>query len=660
MEINNEPHHTGPKQKVTEYVNRMVRAVRSTRWTKPVFYNISESFTHADAVAVADIQGVSFQWYPTGLVANRELKGNYLPHVDQYRIPFKDTIPAFANKAKMVYEFDAGDVYQSYMYPAMARSFRQAGFQWATQFAYDPMATAYANTEYQTHYLNLAYTPSKAISLLIASKVFHNLPRNKHYGTYPEDTVFDNFRLSYHEDLCEMTSDKEFYYSNSTTSHPENASTLQHIAGVGNSPIVKYEGTGAYFLDKRAPGEWRLEVMPDAIRVNDPFAKASLKKVVTAINYRSNKMFVSIPDLSSGFEIVDLNNKVINTPKYINGEFKIFPGTYLLRTKKWASSGIGPINLKNIGVKEFVAPETTKGIFIHYEPLTDASSGQVLNVSFMAAGLDSLATAKLEIRNSAGKWKTVDFSKISPYKFVATIPADMMMPGIINYRLFISNAGKQLTYPGGHVGDPYAWDNFNTETYEIFVAAKASMLEIFNPNSDRSQINILNPDWRNNSIEYVAGSKPRQLMLRMNAKSLKSNEILGWQFYFADKIKGRQSEVTDIDHLVIRARSNNKKQNVQVILLSDHHEAYSTLIELNDQLTDYAIALNKLTPVSAVLLPRPYPSFQTMWFRPATITETKINVSNIEKIQVMIIGNAESGNTEALTVEIESIGLRND
>ncbi len=51
------------------------------------------------------------------------------------------------------FEFDASDVLESYMYPAMARSFRTAGFQWATQFAYDPMATAYANTEYQTHYL---------------------------------------------------------------------------------------------------------------------------------------------------------------------------------------------------------------------------------------------------------------------------------------------------------------------------------------------------------------------------------------------------------------------------------------------------------------------------------------------------------------------------
>lgn len=37
MEINNEPHHSGPKERTTEYVNRMTGAVKSTGWTKPVF-----------------------------------------------------------------------------------------------------------------------------------------------------------------------------------------------------------------------------------------------------------------------------------------------------------------------------------------------------------------------------------------------------------------------------------------------------------------------------------------------------------------------------------------------------------------------------------------------------------------------------------------------
>ena len=121
-ELNNEPSHSGPKNKVTDYINRLALAARSTGWDKPLFYNISQSPFYADAVAKSSVNGFSFQWYPTGLVAGHEQKGNFLPNVDRYPIPF-DTIPEFKNKARMVYEFDAADVLQSCMYPAVARSY---------------------------------------------------------------------------------------------------------------------------------------------------------------------------------------------------------------------------------------------------------------------------------------------------------------------------------------------------------------------------------------------------------------------------------------------------------------------------------------------------------------------------------------------------------
>ncbi len=145
VEINNEPSHSGPKPMVTKYVNRLATAIRSTGWAKPVYYNISQNPFYADAVAKADIDGVSFQWYPSGLVSGATLKGNYLPHVDTYRIPF-DTIPEYRNKTLMVYEYDAADLMHPYMYPAMARIFRIDCFLWATQFAYDHMEIDYANT----------------------------------------------------------------------------------------------------------------------------------------------------------------------------------------------------------------------------------------------------------------------------------------------------------------------------------------------------------------------------------------------------------------------------------------------------------------------------------------------------------------------------------
>lgn len=356
-EVNNEPQHSGVKTLTTQYVNRMVKAIRGTGWTKPVFYNISESPKYADAIVKADdVQGYSFQWYPTGLVSGHTLKGNYLPHVSRYHIPF-DTIPGFKKGAKLVYEFDAGDVLDSYMYPAMARSFRVAGFQWATQFAYDPMATAQGNTEYQTHYLNMVYTPAKAISLLIASKAFHALPRAK---AQPTDSLFGPFRLSYAASLSEMNVAQEFYYSNTTDAKPVNANQLQHIAGVGSSPVIQYSGTGAYFADRIADGVWRLEIMPDARSLSDPFERTSPEKVVTGISWANQDMNLQIPDLGTSFAIKGLNSGNQSKDKAVSGKFKIRPGTYLLTRENVSTALNADSKWSVIQLGEFVAPKDTQ------------------------------------------------------------------------------------------------------------------------------------------------------------------------------------------------------------------------------------------------------------------------------------------------------------
>ncbi len=175
VEVSNEPHHRQSPEKVTAFIKRMVNAIRRTGCQKPIFYNISHAVHLADAYFKAGIQGGTFQWYPTGLGYQREIPGNVIPNVNEYDIPFDKTIRANGG-AKLVYEFDAADVGRSYPYPVMARSFRSAGIQIATHFSYDPTFMAYANTEYNTHYMNLAYTPSKALSLMICSEIFHNVP----------------------------------------------------------------------------------------------------------------------------------------------------------------------------------------------------------------------------------------------------------------------------------------------------------------------------------------------------------------------------------------------------------------------------------------------------------------------------------------------------
>ncbi|WEK21038.1 MAG: cellulase family glycosylhydrolase [Candidatus Pedobacter colombiensis] len=372
-EVNNEPQHSGPKERTTEYINRMVKAIRSTGWTKPVFYNISESPKYADAIVKADVQGHTFQWYPSGLVAGHTQKGNFLPNVSKYPIPF-DSIPGFKNRAKMVYEFDAADILGAYMYPAMARSFRTAGFQWATQFAYDPMATASSNVEYQTHYLNMAYTPAKAISLLIASKAFHKLPRLK---SYPQDTLFDAFRLDYTNGLSEMNTPEEFYYSNTTDTKPVDPAKLKNIAGVGSSEMVKYDGSGAYFIDRLENGVWRLEVMPDAVFIRDPFERTSPQKDVARVTWKHHEMDLSLPNLGTDFTIKGINKGNHFATTAAGSQFSVSPGVYILTSKGQKNEVTERTRMGVIEVGEFVAPKQTA--LKIFNPETDREKAVLYN-----------------------------------------------------------------------------------------------------------------------------------------------------------------------------------------------------------------------------------------------------------------------------------------
>ncbi|WP_066832485.1 cellulase family glycosylhydrolase [Rufibacter ruber] len=650
-EINNEPHHSGPKPRATEYVNRMAAAMRSAGWTKPIFYNISESPTYADAVAKANVDGFSFQWYPTGLVANRTLQGNYLPHVDRYHIPF-DTIPEFKNKALMVYEFDAGDVLGSYIYPAMAKSFRQAGFQWATQFAYDPLATAYGNTEYQTHYLNLAYTPSKAISLMIAGKAFHQLPLRKTYGTYPADSVFGAFRVSYQENLSEMNTAQEFYHSNSTRTKPVNAAKLTKVAGVGSSPVVQYSGTGAYFLDKLDKGVWRLEVMPDAVFIRDPFAKASPGKEVMRIQWQSQTMQVLLAELGAAFHIKGVNDGNPFSATAENGRFQIQPGAYLL-TKKEKTTWNGNSTFGALQVKEFVAPQPfDTRPFVAHAPVEEVSAGKPFAVSAQIVGIRPSARVSLQLSNLAGVYKTVGMEKVGAYRFQAEVPVELASPGLVNYRLLVQDGEKQYAFPGGYEGDPWAWDNYRTDSWQTFVAAENGKLELFNATTDRALFVFPNL-WRPEERALVTGETPKQLVLKLTAKELPKEGTMGFQLFIGDKLKSRAAELATFDKLVLRVRTTGATPvPVQVGLISADATAFAASVNVGSSFQDIEIPLRALKPEAFMLLPRPYPGFHAFEFRSAN--PGAFSLPPVEKLEVrlgQLPPAAKAGQSYGLEVE---------
>lgn len=649
-EINNEPHHSGPKERATEYVNRMTAAIKSTGWTKPIFYNISESPWYADAIVKADVQGHSFQWYPTGLVAGHTLQGNYLPNVAKYKIPF-DSIPAFKNRAKVVYEFDAGDVMAPIMYPAMARSFKAAGFQWATQFAYDPMATAYANTEYQTHYLNLAYTPSKAISMLIASKVFHQWAR---LDTLNNGNTFGPFKIDYKNSLSEMNTAEEFYYTNATTSKVINAKKLRHIAGVGSSKIVQYQGKGTYFIDQVAAGVWRLEVMPDAIAIRDPFEKASPKKEVTQIIWSTLPIDIDLPDLGSGFTVKGLNQGNTFNSAAVEHRFSVSPGAYLLIKKNLKTNLNAQSISQNIALGEFVAPKASnENVFVKHQALTTVSEDIAFQIHAQITGLGVKDSAFVQL-NAANGWKNIPLQKNQEYQYTATIPAELVKNGLLKYQIIVHKAnGDYITFPANVKGNPNAWDKLETESYQTYVAAKDAIVEIFNAGIDGKNINIYSPDWGNNKVDYVSEENPSVLNLKLSMNKPKTDQLMGFQSFFADKMAGRTAELNNLKTLVIKIKANTENTKVKIGLIDADAHFFATEIMATVNFKLIEIPLNQLKKDAQLLLPRPYPGFLPLYYQ--SPDRSAFNLKNVEKLEITFgYGNA----TKPTNITIESIYLK--
>lgn len=660
FEVCNEPHHRESAEKVTSFINRMVKSMRSTGSRKPIFYNITHSIQLADAYFNADIQGGTFQWYPTGLGSRHELRGNLLPNVDLYSIPFASN-PKFKSMARMVYEFDAADVGRSYIYPAMARSFRTAGMQIANHFAYDPTYMADVNTEYGTHYMNLAYAPQKALSLKIAGEVFHEMPVNKDYGSYPGNTSFGPFSVSYEKDLAVMNTEEKFFYSNSTDIKPVMADKLEQLAGYRNSTVVKYDGRGAYFLDRLENGVWRLEVMPDAIWIEDPFTRTSPNKKVAIINWKLHTMSVDLPDVGDNFTVTALNDGNQHKAPVDGRSFGVMPGSYLIKKAGITTEFTANSKWNSITLKEFAAPKASlTNTYVLHEPVNEVTAARdyVVNVTIASPSLE--LPVELFVAGEGWRSEFITMQGSNGYDFTATVPARFIQPGFLNYHFVLKDkSGKYHTFPSGAEGRPWAWDFYDDKPYTVRVVPPANPIWLFDASTDSDE---LSRQWnRGNSFAPLA--EPGKSELRINVEKLFTSDPenvngekiydYSCRYYFGKKVSGRAADLTSKQKLVFKGHAlNDKECIIQVALIDKNGSAFGGLVTLKPEAGEYSIDLKELKPVKLVTLPRPYPTFLPYYFKGNE--NAKLDLNRVETLQISIgpgIPQAQLADKHGMAIE---------
>lgn len=642
VEISNEPHHREEPAAVTTYIKKMVKAVKRSGYRGPVFYNISHSVHLVDAYFAAGIDGGTFQWYPTGLGYQRPMPGNILPAVDDYDIPFDDRIKAHEG-AKLVYEFDAADVHRSYVYPAMARSFREAGIQIATHFSYDPLFLAYANTEYNTHYMNLAYVPQKAIALMIAGEVFRQWPMCQDAGIYPENKRFGPFLIDEQKDLALLDDGSKYFYSNSHTHSPRNPEMLSQVAGCGTSPIVDYPGSGAYFLDRIKDGVWRLEVMPDPLVIRNPYGRNSLDKTIAVVQWNEHPMRITLPDLGQKFSLNPLNEGNEHRGEATNREVPVLPGAYLLIRDGATYKPAPEERVRNLSLYDFVAPPDgmDKDYYIH-APVESAVAGHDLRVSAQVAAPEGVESVQLMLSQGYGRPMMIELDHSRGFQYEGVIAGEQLSAGFVNYYLVVQTENKTITYPAGKEGMPYQWNFYDREPYSVRVVDASAPITLFEAENHTDY--LMSTRWsRNQGLQPYEGLNSSvyevqvEQLFREDSENLNGAVIQDFsiRYPFADRLEGVRSHLESKSTLTLLAGSGTKdSQPVQVALVMDDGSAFGGMLTLAPGMKTYEMDVEELKPVATVILPRPYPTFLPYYFEQDAATT--LDLSRVESLQISL------------------------
>lgn len=661
IEINNEPCHTGSRKEVTRYIDRMAKALRSGGFDRIILYNVSHNPEVTAAYYDADIQGTTYQWYPDGLVAGHERKGNFLPYVDNYPIPWRESIRNYSKMARVVYEFDPGDVLCTYLYPAVARTFRKEGFQWVTQFAYDPTPIAAFNTEYQTHFLNLLYTPGKALGMSIAAEAMRRIPRGADYGTYPADTVFGperNFRVSAIDDISLYDGDGIFIHTAPTSHTPSDIKGLHRIAGVGGSPLVDYPGTGAYFLDRLSTGDdsssiWRLEVMPDIAIFRDPFEKTSITKPLGSLYYAAHYMKLTLPGLGENFCALRIaagkaESDAASVITAEGGNITVTPGVYLLAADE-TTLREESASMDITALSEYCAPEkailTANGLSpipsVEHTPQAYISTSAPLQLHAQVTA-DRRPSSVTVYPSEISFWRDdntlYEMTSEDGVNYTAVIPENALRDGF-KYNIVVKDAeGKEYTYPARTAGNPLGWDVVTAEYYISEAAHPEAAFPLYLPHDADADLDVVIIPEAYTCRWNVASHAPYgSETLDITATSDNSGNVTVRE-YVGGRARSSALHLHDKDRVAVLTCTPLPKGTSVALVGADGFtfRAPLSLTSHDDSGYTYSaeVADMKLSPTQ--IIPAPYPTFLPREWVPAPGTTGILDLDALDFVELTV------------------------
>jgi hypothetical protein len=366
---------------------------------------------------------------------------------------------------------------------------------------------------------------------------------------------------------------------------------LNEIAGYGSSPVIQYNGRGAYFLDKLENGIWRLEVMPDATCVTDPFGNPTLEKEASAIVWNTWPMTIDLPDLGSNYTLTGINKGNTLRQTVNNKQISVSPGTYLIVRKGIASSWKPEDKWNNILLNEFVAPSPTSHRYVLHQPAEEISKGKSHTVSIEIISQNEPNEVKLHVMTLAPRrMPAVNFKKTSRYTYEADISQEWIEnESMLNYLISVDFDGEIQTFPENTYGI-FSADFLSTNLYTMRIVEKNKPVCLLDVEKDRTRMRRSHRHYR---YIFHHSQIPGKTGLELG-----TNNLIYTSFYFKGKTIGRREDLASKKKLIIRGKAlNDRPVTAQIALQSGNGLEYGTTLQFTNNQYQYEIPLKDLRQI---------------------------------------------------------------
>jgi hypothetical protein len=539
-------------------------------------------------------------------------------------------------------------------------------------FAYDMLRTAPYNLSWQTHFLNLVHTPRKAVSAVIAGEAMRRLPRLQSYGRYPDNLAFGDFRVSYADDLAELNAEDAFMNAGVTTSAPRNPRALKRIVGLGASPLVGYEGTGAYFLDKIRDGLWRLEVYPDAALVGDPFEQPRPDRVVSRLLYRSWPMTLHLPDLGGGFFVRPITvtaDPSAAVRKSADGTFAVEPGVWLLSRRENIDRHTLPARINRVAFDEYHVNEIVSypDLVQSLAPKEFAAEGPI-EIGVRVANTVLPDQVELWIRAAGMRSfdKPVSMHRTRANDYAAVLGTGSLAPGLYEYAVSTRTGARVTTFPGAEAQRPADWPFRAEALWSFRITPAGTPVRLLDPKEDYARLSFVRPgeQYRTPFFQIAPGESADESALSLSVPDLGKDTPARYAaaLFIGDALAPRKQDLAGADGLDIKLRAvGGAKKTLLLTLIEQDGAAWSTPVVARATWSTVTVPLDRLTISRSIHIPSPYPGLWNYWREsPARrgVQGEHIRVSNVERLQLTVSPNTgDTASDDATGAAVESIRL---